>query len=156
MNYYRYRKLVLPILRNFKECFRFELKPMTNWWLFYFFLSFFFLNVNVIKYVNSKLAGFVYVLCKLFITIKYSQSKHVPFSLISIMIWIYKVRKLRVTSRLYEIFGKFLQQLMIALFSYFNLEYQTLCNEEIKWLTCRASYWELIVWSVVKKNIAIS
>lgn len=116
------------------------------------FSFFFFLNVNVIKYVNSKLAGFVYVLCKLFITIKYSQSKHVPFSLISIMIWIYKVRKLRVTSRLYEIFGKFLQQLMVALFSYFNLEYQTLCNEEIKWLTCRASYWELIVWSVVKEK----
>lgn len=42
---------------------------------------------------------------------------------------------------------------MVALFSYINLEYQTLCNEEIKWLTCRASYWELIVWSVVKKNI---
>lgn len=122
------------------------------------FSFFFFLNVNVIKYVNSKLAGSVYVLCQLFITIKYSQSKHVPFSLISIMIWIYKVRKLRVTSRLYdyEIFGKFLQQLMVALFSYINLEYQTLCNEEIKWLTCRASYWELIVWSVVKKNIAIS
>lgn len=45
---------------------------------------------------------------------------------------------------------------MVALFSYFNLEYQTLCNEEIKWLTCRASYWELIVWSVVKKKISQS